>query len=146
MKHLNRIATALALTAIVVAPSLTTLRAQDAGVGHYVITADDIYRAPNSAGVFRFLGGTLLTAPTLQTNGWGIGGGYFGTNGQALATVGANVCIFVSDSGSDDIAAFNAGGFSNPQKIGNYSDPSGSGACPGTHAGSVGRTAARVTR
>jgi len=132
MIHLNRIATALALSAIVVASSSTTLRAQDAGIGQYVITADDIYRAPNSAGVFRFLGGILLTTPTLQTNGWGIGGTYFGTNGQALATVGANVCIFVSDPGSDDIAAFNAGGFSNPQKIGNYSDPSGSGAYLGT--------------
>jgi hypothetical protein len=132
MKHLNRITTALALTAIAAATSIVTLQAQDAGIGRYVITANDIYRAPNSAGIFRLVQSTLVTAPTLQTNGWGIGGTYFGTNAQALATVGSNVCIFVSDPGSDDIAAFTAGNFSNPQKVGNYSDPSGSGAYLGT--------------
>jgi hypothetical protein len=80
MKHLNRITTALALTAIAAATSIVTLQAQDAGIGRYVITANDIYRAPNSAGIFRLVQSTLVTAPTLQTNGWGIGGTYFGTN------------------------------------------------------------------
>ena len=132
MKHLNRIATALALTAAAVATGSLTLQAQDAGTGNYVVSANDIYRAPNSAGAFRLVGSSLLAAPTLQTGGWGIGGTYFGTNAQAIATVGSNVCVFVSDPGSDDIAAFNAGGFSNRQKIGNYFDPSGSGAYLGT--------------
>jgi len=52
MKRLNRIATALALTAAAVAIGSLTLQAQDAGTGHYVLSANDIYRAPNSAGAF----------------------------------------------------------------------------------------------
>jgi DNA-binding beta-propeller fold protein YncE len=50
------------------------------------------------------------------------------------------VCIFVDDPGSDDIAAFNAGGFSNPIKLGNYTDPSGSGAYLGTTLAARGAT------
>ncbi len=99
---------------------------------HYVVTGDDIYRAPNSGSVFRLSGSTLLKAPALETGGWGIGGAYFGANGQAIATIGSNVCVFVTDSGSGDIAAFDAGAFTSPSKVGNYIDPSGSGAYLGT--------------
>jgi hypothetical protein len=132
MKNLTEVATALALMAAGVASGSLTLQAQDAGIAHYLITNNDIYRAPNSAAIFQLSGSSLVSGPALPTNGWGRGGTFFGSNGQTVATMASNVCIFVADAGSDDIAAFNAGGFSNPTKVGSYTDPSGSGAYVGT--------------
>lgn len=100
--------------------------AQDAAATHYVVTDNDIYRATNSATVFKLSGASLKRSKPLLTGGWGLGGGYFGTTLQTVATVGSNMCVFVSDPGSDDIAAFNS-----TTKVGNYSDPTGSGAWSG---------------
>ncbi len=132
MTNLTEISTALALIAAGVASGSLTLQAQEAGMPHYVITANNLFRASNSAAVFQLSGSSLVSAPALQTTGWGTGSAFFGTNAQTVATRGSNVCVFVTDPGSDDIAAFNAGGFSNPTKVGNYTDPSGSGAYLGT--------------
>jgi hypothetical protein len=133
MKSTNRIATSLVLTSILYALGAPALQAQASTLADpYVITANDIYRAPNSASVFRLLSSALLSAPALETKGWGIGGAYFGNTAQAVVTTGTHVCVFVTDPGSDDIAAFTAGGFTNPTKVGNYRDPSGSGAYLGT--------------
>jgi hypothetical protein len=116
------------------------LRAQDAASEHYVITDNNIYRAPNSATVFRLSGSSLVASPALHTTGWGLGGGYFGTNQQTVSAVGGKVCVFVSDPGSDDIAAFNATTFSSPTKVGTYADPSGSGAYTGIALAAHGTT------
>lgn len=140
MKNLAGTATALALIAAGLASGWLTLQAQDAGIPHYVITTNDVYRAPNSAGVFQLSGSSLVSAPALQTKGWGIGGAYFATHAQTVVTMGSTVCVFVADQGSDDIAAFNAGGFSNPIKVGNYTDRSGSGAYLGTSLAARGAT------
>jgi hypothetical protein len=140
MKKLAETATALALIAAGLASGWLTLQAQDAGIPHYVITNNDVYRAPNSAGVFQLSGSSLVSAPALQTKGWGIGGAYFATHAQTVVTMGSTVCVFVADQGSDDIAAFNAGGFSNPTKVGNYTDRSGSGAYIGTSLAARGAT------
>jgi 6-phosphogluconolactonase (cycloisomerase 2 family) len=107
------------------------LRAQDAGTPHVVITDNDVYRAPNSAAVFQLSGSTLRSSTALSTTGWGISTGFFGTNEQAVATVGTTVCTFVSDPGSDDIAAFNTTNFAAPRLVGNYVDLTGSGAYTG---------------
>jgi 6-phosphogluconolactonase (cycloisomerase 2 family) len=128
MKNLTEISTALALIAAGVAAGPLRLQAQDTAPPHYVITNDDLYRTPSNAAVFQLHGSSLVAASGLSTGGWGIGGTYFGTSGQAVAKMGSNVCVFVADPGSDDIAAFNAGDFTSPVKVGNYADPSGSGA------------------
>ena len=115
-----------------VAPGTGMLRGQDAAPAHFAIVNSDLYRAANTAAVFQLSGSSLLSAPPLQTTGWGIGAGYFATNGQAVAAMGSNVCVFVADPGSDDIAVFNAASLSSPTKVGNYNDPSGSGVYLGT--------------
>jgi hypothetical protein len=129
---MNQTTTVLVLTAVAYALAAPVLRAQDAVAGQYVITANDIYRAPNSASVFKLIGSNLVNAPALSTTGWGIGGTYFGTTAQAVIGTATHVCLFVSDPGSDDIASFTAGGFATPVKVGNYHDASGSGAYIGT--------------
>ncbi|HLY20649.1 MAG TPA: hypothetical protein VKR61_25655, partial [Bryobacteraceae bacterium] len=131
MRYLDTISTVLLTAITAAAPASLTLQAQDSGIGRYIVTANDIYRAPNSASVFKLVGGTLEAGTTLETNGWGLGGTYYGTNAQALAPMGGNVCVFISDPGSDDIASFVANGTS-ATKVGNYFDPSGSGAYLGT--------------
>ena len=120
--------------------ALQGLRAQQASAGHYVLTTNDPYRTGNSAAVYRFMGSALEDSPALDTSGWGLGGGYYGTNLQAVATVGASACAFISDPGSDDIAAFNVTDFAHPKKLGNYSDPSGSGAWTGIALAAHGAT------
>jgi hypothetical protein len=91
-----------------------------------VITNNDIYRAPNSATWMKLSGSELKPVATLKTKGWGLGGGFFGTAAQAVVQVGSNVCVFIADPGSDDIAAFNG-----TMYVGNYIDPAGSGAYDG---------------
>lgn len=121
-------------TAMILAASAlcaSQMLAQDAATPHYVITANDIYRAPNSATVFRLSGSSLVSSPALDTSGWGIAGGYYGTNQQTVIKVGTSVCAYVGDPGSDDIAAFNTTSFTSPVKVGNYDDPTGSGAYTG---------------
>jgi hypothetical protein len=122
---------ALVVLGVVVVGGLPGLHAQNAGAGHYAFTANDPYRTSNSATVFELVGATLHDSPPLETTGWGLGGGFFGTNQQAAATVGANACAFVMDPGSDDIAAFNVTNFAKPKRLGNYADPTGSGAYTG---------------
>ncbi len=96
----------------------------------YVITNNDVYRAGNSASVFELTGSSLKEIAALNTTGWGIGGGFFGTSAQAIATVGSRVCVFIADPGSDDIAAFTATATS-ASLVGNFNDPTGSGAYSG---------------
>jgi len=118
----------------------TDLSAQDVMEQRYVITDNDIYRAPNSASVFGLSGATLVSWPALSTTGWGIAGGYFGTNQQAIIKVGLRVCAFVGDPGSDDIATFDTTIFAKPVRVGNYDDPSGSGAYTGIALAARGTT------
>jgi len=111
--------------------ALPNLHAQGTGslpTGHYVVTNNDIYRASNNAALFEFNRSTseLVDVKSLGTGGWGLGGGTFGTTQQAFAVVGTNLCVFVSDPGSDDIGAFNF-----ETRVGRYSDVTGSGAYSG---------------
>jgi 6-phosphogluconolactonase (cycloisomerase 2 family) len=119
---------------MILAAALTAqgLRAQDAAASHYVLTTNDPYRTGNSATVFRLSGSTLEDSPALEAGGWGLGHGHLGTNLQTVVTVGTEACAFISDPGSDDIAAFNVTNFAQPKKLGNYADPTGSGAWTGT--------------
>jgi hypothetical protein len=132
--------TASAVAAAWMTTGGTALRAQDAATAHYAITDNNVYRAPNSATVFHLSGSSLVSSPALHTTGWGNASGYFGTSLQTLAKVGTAVCVFVADPGSDDIGAFNATKFSSPTHVGNYLDPSGSGAYAGIALAARGST------
>jgi len=84
----------------------------------YVVTVDENTSA-NSATVFTLNTTTGVTTPIkkLSTGGAGLGGGFFAA---ATVTITSNYrCIFVADTGSDDIAAFAAPSYT---KVGNYSN------------------------
>jgi hypothetical protein len=71
----------------------------------FVITNDDNTSA-NTATVYSFnsTNGTLKQVKVLKTGGTGLGGGFFAMKSQAVQH--NDKCIFVMDSGSNDIAAF----------------------------------------
>jgi hypothetical protein len=100
-----------------------------AGSTQYVITNDDVVAGPNTLTVFSLNSstGALTHVKTIQTNGFGVGGGFFSTPRLA---VNSN-CIFATDSGTTvdgvqigDIAAILASTFA---LVGNYSDATLSG-------------------
>ena len=76
----------------------------------YVITNDDAL-TPNLAS-FYLAGGsqgspTLSLAQTVNIQGQGIGGGFFGTPRLAMLPSSSAQCLYVSDAGTGDIAAIN---------------------------------------
>ena len=84
----------------------------------YVVTVDENPSA-NSATVFSLNTTTGVATPVkkLSTGGLGLGGGFFA---GATVTITSNYrCIFVADTGSDDIAAFAAPTYA---KSGNFSN------------------------
>jgi len=129
MKNITKVT--LALILMIAGLSSGLLLAQDAATPRFAFVANNVYRAANSASVFQLTGGSLLGMPALETTGWGLGGTYFATKQEAVTKMGSNVCVFVADPGSDDIASF-SGVTSSPVKVGNYVDASGSGAYLGT--------------
>lgn len=74
---------------------------------HLVISNDD--NPSGNSATFYVAGGTA-TAPkltllkTVSTGGSGIGNGFFSTNGVTVIQQGSNLCAFVADGGSADIA------------------------------------------
>jgi len=86
----------------------------------YVIAVDENTSA-NSATVFSLNTTTGVTTQVkkLSTGGLGLGGGFFA---EATVTLTSNnSCIFIADTGSDDIAAFAAPTYA---KVGNFSNGS----------------------
>jgi len=70
----------------------------------YAITNEDNPNG-NTATVFvSTAGGPITVSQTLTTGGTGIGGGYFANNRLTAQSNGK--CLFVSDAGTEDIAAF----------------------------------------
>jgi hypothetical protein len=131
MKHGLKLFRIIALTTLAAALGSSYAAAQ---TRHYVVTNND-FTIPmrNEATVFGVneSTGDLINLMTIQTNGTGLGGGYF-----ALPRVASSAnCIFVADaapsingSATGDIAAFNAPAFT---LAGNFSDPTLSGTTNG---------------
>jgi hypothetical protein len=131
MKHGLKIFRIIALVALAATLGSSYAAAQ---TGHYVVTNSD-FTIPmrNFATVFGVneSTGQLIDLLALETNGTGLGGGYF-----ALPRVASSAnCIFVSDAGSSvngsatgDIASFTAPAFT---LVGNFSDPTLSGTTNG---------------
>jgi len=94
---MRRIILALAVVSLVATLSF-------AGNGGHLLINNDNFNG-NSADIDTVSSsGSLALMATVQTNGFGSGGGYFAAPRNA---VGQNLkCFFVSDNGSSDIAAF----------------------------------------
>ncbi|MGO9123728.1 MAG: hypothetical protein ACLP6G_02445 [Terriglobales bacterium] len=75
--------------------------------GPYLLTSDDNPTAGgNSASAFSLntKNGKITFLAELLSGGTGLGGGFFGATGTAIESNGS--CVFMTDTGSDDIAAF----------------------------------------
>jgi len=119
MKKLFSLAAVTALMAAIVMLSPAPSLAQS---GHYVVTNNDPSSALNSATIFQLESKTLNITQTLQTGANGGGGGDFALHRIAFGGAPGNVCLFVGDAGSSDIASFQ---FPALTRIGNYTDPDG---------------------
>lgn len=64
---------------------------------------------------------TLTFQQSINTQGLGIGGGFFGTPRLAMLPTGNTQCLYVSDAGTGDIAAVNT---QSRQLVGNFSGSS----------------------
>ncbi len=84
----------------------------------YVVTEDENTTA-NTATVFSLNTTTGVTTQVkkLSTGGAGLGGGFFAAT--AITITSNNSCVFIADTGSNDIAAFAAPTY---KKVGNYSN------------------------
>jgi hypothetical protein len=84
----------------------------------YVVTDNDNFMG-NSATAYTLntASGALTLARVLHTGGVGLGGGSFGSIGVAIASNAH--CVFVADTGSNDIAAFAGPGYN---LVGRYSN------------------------
>jgi Lactonase, 7-bladed beta-propeller len=98
---------------------LTLCSASFAANTEYVLTNDDNPSA-NSGTIYRLntTTGALTQIKVLSTGGTGLGFGFFAVNGSTVTQ--NDRCIFITDPGSNDIAAFAAPSYT---KVGNFSDP-----------------------
>jgi hypothetical protein len=87
--------------------------------GTYILTEDENTTA-NTATIFNLNTTTGATAVVkkLVTGGTGLGGGFFAATAVTISS--NDTCLYVADTGSNDIAAFAAPSFT---KVGNYSNP-----------------------
>jgi 6-phosphogluconolactonase (cycloisomerase 2 family) len=99
--------------------------ASGASVGSFIVTNNDVpiphpaQRYPGSSATFYSLGpqGTLTNRSVVYTGGDGIAGGSFSYSRIAIVPQGADVCVFVSDAATNDIASISA---TSRAVIGNY--------------------------
>lgn len=88
---------------------LLNVAAAGQGTPHYLITNDDlpepIVPINTSSVTFYTIGtqGGINLKSTVQTGGFGIGGGYFGLNRLAVLNNSGNQCVYSSEAGTGDI-------------------------------------------
>jgi hypothetical protein len=92
----------LALVAVFVATSFA------ASVPTPIVLTNDDNPSGNTATAYHLdtTSGNFTLVKTLTTGGFGLGGGFFAATGTAIVSNGS--CVFVADTGSDDIAAFSS--------------------------------------
>jgi hypothetical protein len=93
---------------------------------HDVVTGDT-ENGPGTATIFKMGSSALSKVKTLKTGGTGAskaGVTWLASNRQAIVKQGADICIFVSDSGSSDVAAFKGPSLGQATRVGRYSDAS----------------------
>jgi 6-phosphogluconolactonase (cycloisomerase 2 family) len=101
LKPLSAIAVFLGLISL--APQ--ALVSKQAAIAHYVVTNDDNTVA-NTASFYSIgAGGKLVRKAVVKTGGTGLGGGYFASTRVNLLRDKTQSCVYVSDAGSNDVAA-----------------------------------------
>jgi hypothetical protein len=108
----------LAVAAFVALLASLSFAQSNASGATYVLTEDENTTA-NTASVFSLNTTTGVTTEVkkLSTGGTGLGGGFFA--GTTITITSNNSCIFVADTGSNDIASFAAPKYA---KVANYSN------------------------
>ena len=97
------------VAAMLVGLCFVNVAAAGQGAPHYLITNDDLPQPlipVNTTSVtFYSIGvkGEINLKSTVQTGGFGIGGGYFGLNRLAVLNNGNDQCVYSSEAGSGDI-------------------------------------------
>ncbi|HXM19990.1 MAG TPA: hypothetical protein VN948_01830 [Terriglobales bacterium] len=134
MKNLFKFVIAAALVAALAVIWSANLQAR--GKHPEVVTNNDL-KGTNTVSFFKFNGTTLTLQQTAASGGKGIGGGFPGLNRMALGGTSAVLCGFVSDAGSSDIAVFKVIN-KVVTKVGNFTDPQGSGKTQGIGLAVVG--------
>jgi len=74
------------------------------GMGHFVVTNDDVYGANTATFYVAKSSGKLTQYKTVKTGGSGMNGGVFAANSVALVRDSKEECVYVSDGGSGDVA------------------------------------------
>jgi 6-phosphogluconolactonase (cycloisomerase 2 family) len=94
------------LLLVLLAAGNGAVRAADSGDTRYVIANDDAaLPLPNRVTFFKVgSGGVLSQSAAVETNGQGIGGGFFAAQRVVVEHSGSSSCAFASDAGSGDIA------------------------------------------
>src|ERR1700733_8317833 len=90
--------------------------ASAASVGSFIVTNNDVpiphpaQRYPGSSATFYSLGpqGNLSNRSVVYTGGDGIAGGSFSYARIAIVPQGADVCVFISDAATNEIASISA--------------------------------------
>jgi hypothetical protein len=108
----------LAVAAFVALLASLSFAQSNASGATYVLTEDENTTA-NTATAFSLNTTTGVTTQVkkLSTGGTGLGGGFFAATTVTITS--NNSCIFVADTGSNDIAAFEAPSY---KKVGNFSN------------------------
>ena len=109
---------------ILPATSYAANKSKPGTVPIYVITNDD--GTLHTYASFYFAGGTqndptLTYQNSLNTQGLGIGGGFFGTPRLTMLPSSNAQCLYVSDASTGDIAAINIQNLASPVLVGNFS-------------------------
>ena len=96
------------VAAVLIGLCLANGNAAGQGAPHYLVTNDDIAQPilPDTTSVsFYSIGadGRINLKSTVETGGFGIGGGYFGLNRIAVLNNGSNQCVFSSEAASSDV-------------------------------------------
>lgn len=117
---MKRLSVLIMVLCFALSPLFAASKANPSDSSTYVITNDD--GVLHSYATF-FVAGGSQGAPTLtylrgvNTQGFGIGGGFFGTPRVAMLPSSSAQCVYVSDAASGDIAAVDIG---TQQLVGNF--------------------------
>jgi hypothetical protein len=120
---MNNSSRAFLAAAVIAASVALSATSPGASSEHLVVTNNNLVRGSNAGTVWQLSAAAsaeLNAVRTLHTGGANEGIGGAGMNEVAIIRHGTDVCIFISDNGSGDIASFLAPGYT---EVGRYSVP-----------------------
>jgi|SRR5580698_1015942 hypothetical protein len=94
----------LRVALLLVGACLGNIAAAAQGTPHYLITNDDVSAFLSSVSFYAIgANGRITLQQIVPTDGFGIGGGYFGANRLAVLNSSDNQCVYASDAATGDI-------------------------------------------